>query len=116
MAYNLIYFENPRTAQQREAPMGYSWSTLFLGPFPMLARKEGVWFLVCLAMAVLTLNLSSVVLSFFVNKLYIRYLINEGFKVRQVRDGDRLQAAEKLGIKLPSLESALIFETKVAFR
>jgi len=116
MAHNLIFFENPRTAQQRKAPVGYSWTTLFLGPFPLLQRGEVVWFLVCLGMAVLSLNLSSVVLSFFVNRLYIRDLISQGFKARSVEHGELDDVAQELGFKLPTLASSLIFETQVAQR
>lgn len=116
MAHNVIFFENPRTAQQRNAPMGYSWTTLFCGPFPLLVRREFVWFLVSLGLTVLSLNLSNVVLSFFINRLYIRDLISQGFKARAVQHGDVDDAAKELGFRLPTLESALFFETKVAFR
>jgi hypothetical protein len=116
MAHNLIYFENPRTAQQRKAPVGYSWTTLFFGPFPLLLRGEIVWFLVSLGMAVLSLNLSSVVLSFFVNRLYIRDLISQGFKARSVLHGEVADVVKQLKFKLPTLASAMIFETQVARR
>ena len=116
MSHNVIYFENPRSAQQRNAPVGYSWTTLLLGPFPLLARRELVWFLVSLGLTVLSLHLSNIVLSFFINKMYIRDLISQGYKVRSVKHGDIASVAKELGFRLPTLESALFFETKVAFR
>lgn len=116
MAHNLIFFENPRTALQRKAPVGYSWTTLFFGPFPLLVRGEMVWFLISLGLAVLSLNISSVVLSFFVNRLYIRDLISQGFKARSVMHGEVADVASELGFKLPTLASAMIFETQVARR
>lgn len=112
MAHNAIFFENPRSARQRKAPVGFSWTTLFFGPMPLLFRGEMAWFLVSLGLTVLTLHTSNVVLAFMVNRLYIQDLLKRGFKARNVLHGDMDEVAKELGLRLPSLASSLFYDTQ----
>jgi hypothetical protein len=64
MANNTIYFENPRTGQMKEAPVGFSWTTLLFGPLPMLFRGNWKWFAITLILALITAGLSSLVFMF----------------------------------------------------
>lgn len=116
MAYNTIYFEHQITHVARRAPVGYSWTVLFLGPLPFLARREWVWFAVMALLTVFTLHLSNVWLSFKVNRYYINWLVAHGYRVAKVKHGSTRKLAKQLGVELPSLSSFLFNETKVAHR
>ena len=79
MAYHTIYFQNPHTGQIREAPVGFSWTTLFFGPLPMLFRGNWKLFLFVLLPAIITFTLSDIIFAFIINKLHMKDLLREGF-------------------------------------
>ena len=106
MANNTIYFENPRTGQMREAPVGLSWTTLFFGPLPMLFRGSWKWFAIILIIALITCWLSNLVFMFIANKSYIKDLIGDGFKAKSVKVGTLEQVSTAVGFPIPSLEAS----------
>ena len=79
MAYDVAKLENPRTGHLRKAPLGYSWTTLFFGPFPMLFRGAWKWFFIILITNVITSGLAALVWSFLINRLYLNDLLDDGF-------------------------------------
>lgn len=100
MAHSKIYFENPHTGQLKEAPVDFSWTVFFFGFFPALFRGHWVGFAILLLAAVITVGLSNLIFMFIYNKMYIKYLISEGFKAKSASaDLDYLQ--QELGIQLP---------------
>lgn len=105
MAKNTIYFENPRTGKMREAPVGFSWTTLFFGPFPMLFRGNWKWFAIIFILALLTWGLSNLVFMFIANKLYIKDLVNDGFKGKSVALGTLDQVSMMVGFNIPALDA-----------
>lgn len=101
MASNEVYFVHPKTGIRKTAPVGYSWTTLFFGPFPMLFRKKIKWFLLILLASIFTYWLVPIVLSFMINKLYIKSLVAEGFDAVGVKYGSVDSVASILGVALP---------------
>lgn len=81
MAFATLHLENPRTGQLRQAPVGFSWTTLFFGLFPALLRGHWIGALIQFVCALFTIGLSGFVFAFIYNKMYLRHLLNEGFKV-----------------------------------
>ena len=102
MAYVTLDFTHPVSGAKAQAPVGFSWTTLFFGFFVPLLRTHYVMAVVMLVVALLTGGLSYAVFPFFYNKSYIKYLVNQGYKV----DGAETEAIElKLGMKLPKVDS-----------
>lgn len=104
MAYASIYFINPHTGAMKEAPVGFSWTTFFFGCFPALLRSDWKWGLIQLILILITGGLSTLVFMFIYNKLYISDLIDAGYKVKSISNGDIDFLAGKLSINLPRLE------------
>ena len=54
----------------------------------MLIRGNWKWFLISLALAVCTFGLSNIVLMFMINRLHLKDLVNDGYRLRSMRHGD----------------------------
>ena len=105
MAYATLTMENPHTGAMKQAPVGFSWTTLFFGFFPALIRGDWKWCIIQLILAMLTFGLSWFVFIFIYNKLYVKELISSGYKVKSVINGDVDFISSKLAIKLPMMEA-----------
>lgn len=105
MANNTIYFENPHNGKMKEAPVGFSWTTFFFGPFPMLFRGSWKWFAILLILALITWGLSNLVFCFLINKFFIKDLISDGFKAKSVMTGTLDQVATRLEMSIPALDT-----------
>ena len=100
----MLYLENPRTNQMKEAPVGFSWTTLFFGPIPMLFRGSWKWFAIIFILALITWGLSNLFFMFAINKLYLKDVVNEGFKAKSARIGTIEQVSMSLGFPVPTTE------------
>ena len=103
MAYATINFKNPNTGAMKQAPVGFSWTTFFFSFFPALLRGHIVGALIIFAVAFLTGGIGVLVFAFIYNKMYIKHLVGEGYKVANASmELDYL--AQKLGVPLESAE------------
>lgn len=100
-----LMMEHPATGIIKTAPVGFSWTTLFFSGFPALFRGDMKWFFIQLLCSMITWGLSACVFMFIYNKLYIKKLLEKGFKVKAVEGGTMEQANYKPGINLPLFES-----------
>lgn len=99
MAKYTIHFENLRTGQRRDAPVGFSWTTLFWGPIPMIYRGNWKWAAITIIAGLITVGFSNIIFAFFINKSHIEDLINDGYKAKE--GGVNLaQATIDTGIRL----------------
>ena len=101
MAYTQLIMENPSTGQIKEAPVGFSWTVFFFSFFPALFRGDWKWAIIMFLIASLTFGLSGLVFMFIYNKLYIKDLVSDGYKVKFVGIGTIEQVSEKIGFNLP---------------
>ncbi|MCY1260042.1 hypothetical protein D9M68_100180 [compost metagenome] len=106
MSNNVIYLENPHTGHLKEAPVGYSWTTLFFGGLPALFRGDWKWFVIITLLCLATWGCAGIVFSFLYNKLYLKDLIGSGFKVKSVKMGTLEQLRLATGLSLPELGPA----------
>jgi hypothetical protein len=70
----------------KEAPVGFSWTSLFFGPLVPLIRSDFMIFLMCFILSIISSGISSIIQAFVYNKAYARSLIQAGYKVREYPD------------------------------
>ncbi|MEC8631132.1 MAG: hypothetical protein VXY73_13655 [Pseudomonadota bacterium] len=99
-----VSFKNPHNGRLREAPIGFSWTTLLFGPFPALLRGHWVGALVIFLVIVVTSGLAGLIFPFFYNKWYVSHLISEGYKVTSV-DKDIDEISKYLRRELPLIDT-----------
>ncbi|MBV0892918.1 hypothetical protein KTN05_13805 [Paracoccus sp. Z118] len=104
MAYATIDFHHPQTGRLKQAPVGFSWTTLLFGFFPALIRGHYVGAIIMVVIAFFTMGLSSLVFAFIYNKMYVKHLLGEGFKVSGAT-ADVSHLSQQLRMTLP-LDSA----------
>lgn len=95
-----ITFQHPLTGQLREAPVGFSGSTLLFGCFVPLLRSDWKWAGISFLLAIFTAGLSWLIFPFVYNKLYIKDLVGNGYKVQSVEGGTVQELASRLGVNL----------------
>jgi hypothetical protein len=101
MAYTEIQFKKENTGEMKKAPVGFSWTTAFFGIFPALFRGDFKWGLIMALIAIITFGLSHFVFMFIYNKLYIKKLIEDGYKAESISNNDFNKVSSSLGIDIP---------------
>ncbi|WP_412023098.1 hypothetical protein [Burkholderia cepacia] len=103
MAHSTIVFKQPNFGTIRNAPVGFSWTTLCFGCFPAIFRGDFKWaainILVTFGVALVTLGFGAfipwIIFAVIYNKMYIRELAGKGYVVERVESRfnlDQLQA------------------------
>lgn len=100
MAYATIEFKHPMSGGIKSAPVGFSWTTFFFGFFPALFRGHWPGFALMLAVWIFTGGIGCIVMAFLYNKLYIKHLIGDGYKVTGASQNLEMLAG-KLNLSLP---------------
>mgnify|MGYP001261092420 FL=1 len=98
MAFATITFKSKNNVV-KDAPVGFSWTTLLFGFFPALIRGDWLWAIIMLVAAVFTFGLSGIVFAFIYNRLYIQNLLKNGFEVQNY-SGDKSLIERKAQIQL----------------
>ena len=96
MSNNTVYLE--KNGITKEAPIGFSWTTLFFGAFPALFRGDFKWFFIQVFCALFTFGASTLVFMFVYNKLSLKDKIMDGFTVSSVGTGKASDVLGAMGI------------------
>ena len=99
MAHSQINFE--KYGVIKAAPVGFSWTVFFFSGFPPLIRGHIIMGVIIFVLAFFTFSISSIVFAFFYNKMYISYLLDKGFRFKEVVNGKSKEEIEaSLGMEL----------------
>ena len=98
MAFATITFEN-KSGVVKDAPVGFSWTTLFFWFFPALIRGDWFWAMIIFVASLVTFGVASLVFPFIYNRLYITSMIEGGYKIKNYT-GNKAQIESKLSMKL----------------
>ena len=88
----------------KEAPIGFSWTTLFFSFWAALFRGDIKWALIQFLLACVTFGASCLVMPFIYNKIYVKNLLESGYVPAD--DGARDLLAEKAILVTSTPETA----------
>jgi len=98
MAKANVILEDPHTGESAEAPLGYSWTTLFFGLLPAVFRGDWKWAGIMLLVGIVTSWLSAILIfPFIYNRLYLTKMLRQGWKVAAVKGGTIGEVAQQIG-------------------
>ena len=97
-----LVLKNPYNGHIREAPVGFSWTVFFFGFFPPLFRRDWSGAVIIFLISFVTAGLAHWVFPFIYNKMYLKRLIKDGFKVDSA-DRDIEQISRSLSFAPPLL-------------
>jgi protein-export membrane protein SecD len=97
-----IMLKHAQSGIIRKCKVGFSWTTLFFGPFPALLRGDVKWFFIIALLALCTFTLSNYVFCFIYNKIYIKSLLENGYVAADDSVRNLLQAKGVLFSEQPT--------------
>lgn len=103
MAFTKLVMIHPKTKELKEAPVGFSWTALFFGPFVPLFRGQYFTAILWLCLCVIITIFAFIIMACVYNKLYLKHLIYKGFVLKMSPMSlDIVQA--RTGIVIPEYE------------
>ena len=75
-----IILEHETLNTIKEVPFLFSWTSAVFGFWVPLLRGDFKWFFIYLILGLLTYNIAAIILAFFYNKIYIKNLLEKGYK------------------------------------
>lgn len=81
-----VRLKHHATGLIRECPSGFSWTTFFFGFFVPLLRSWYAFAAILLFAGVVTAGISQIIFSFFINKMWMKHLLENGYKPNSEED------------------------------
>ena len=103
----LVYLKHRTSNLIAKSYLGFSWTSLFFGPWPLLFRGQWGFFLIFIAVyiiaGVFTFGIGSVVLAivwaFYFNKWHMRRLLENGYAIDETQSASVIaQAKAQAGV------------------
>lgn len=82
MAYATISVTNG--VEIKEAPIGFSWTTLFFTGWPAIFRQDWLMGIIILVLSMITWGIAGIVFAFIYNKIYLKSLFNKGYYIHAI--------------------------------
>lgn len=95
-----LVLKNVIKDEEVEVKVGFSWTALMFGAATPLWRKDFKWCVIFLAGTGATSGVAHFIFPFIYNRYYIKDLLQAGYKVKEVIDGDIKAAEKELGFSL----------------
>lgn len=96
-----VIMQHPHSGIIRKAPVGFSWTTLFFYPLPALVRGDIKWFIIQFLLWMFVLPI--LIFAFRYNNIYLKALLERGYKVKSVNGTTIEEVNRRIGLELPML-------------
>jgi len=83
----------------KEAPVGFSWTTLFFSFWVPLTRGDWMWAMIMFIAIFITFGIAGILFGFIYNRLYLEGLLKQGYSVKSYI-GDKRSIELSAQIKL----------------
>jgi hypothetical protein len=90
----MITLKNDEFNKTITNPTGFSWTSLFFGLIPIPLRGNLKLTLISFGAAFISAGISWFIMPFFIKKLHIKDLINNGYIPNSIEDGNLLKELE----------------------
>lgn len=75
----ILQLKHKDTSILRDAPVGFSWTSLFFGPLVPLLRGDFLWFFLHVFLSLFIFGLFWLIFPFIYNNIYLRGLLGKGY-------------------------------------
>jgi hypothetical protein len=112
MAHSTLNMRHPKTLHTTQAPVGFSWTSLFFGPITCMFRSDWTPAVVITVLTIILIPFGIswgvwIVQAFFYNTHYVQKLVNQGYQVDHW-EGDRIltELEMELGVRLERFQDS----------
>lgn len=99
----MIRLENENSGMLKECPESFSLTTLLFGFFVPAVRGMYGYAAIWLIASMITMGLAWLILPFTINKAYVKFLLEKGYKPESEDDFNKIR---KMGISLKSKKTS----------
>ena len=104
MAFTTVTMTNHHTGAIKSAPVGFAWTVFFFSFMPAMFRGDIKNLFIMMMFQVLTLGLAALYFMFRYNRMYIKSLVSDGFKLMPLNRFDHAKVNKSVGINVPMME------------
>lgn len=72
--------KNTQTGETKVVKVGFSWTTFFFGFWPAIFRGDWLWAVILFVLCWLTVGIAGIIMAFVYNQIYIKRLVEQGFR------------------------------------
>ena len=87
-----IKLKHPKSGIVREVPIGFSWTSLFFGPFVPIFRGDALWAIAAILLTGLTGSIFHFIFPFIYNKIHLRELLYKGYEPAEAESKNHLKS------------------------